>query len=184
MDLIHQRFNGATVTHGESEMTEVSKEAVEALVKALISVDETIKLDLIDATAVAFELKKQGFTISRAEPVGFEAAIKQLGEPDVATGHWSLDEGNLRWFVRQCARKPSMTDASEADSMLIKVLNFIERCRDLRIITGGSDADNKTAEREDLRTSADAIYKELEAVKWGVRVGPAMSEAELEREAR
>ena len=45
-----------------------------------------------------------------AEPVGFEAAIKKLGEPDDATGHWSLDEGNLRWFVGQCKADPAMSD--------------------------------------------------------------------------
>lgn len=31
--------------------------------------------------------------------------------PDEATGHWSLDEGNLRWFVGQCRAKPAMSEA-------------------------------------------------------------------------
>lgn len=63
---------------------------------------------IIMADIIEKHLASQGFTITRAEPapVGFDAAIKQLGEPDVATGHWSLDEGNLRWFVGQCKAEP------------------------------------------------------------------------------
>ena len=72
--------------------------------------------------------------------------------------------------------EPAMSEASEADPMLLKVLNFIERCRSLQIISGGGNAVDKAAEREDLRTSSDALYKELEAVNWGVRTAPSMSD--------
>jgi hypothetical protein len=74
--------------------------------------DESVPVRItgkIFAEKMFSSLLSQGFTITRTEPapVGFDAAIKQLGEPDVATGHWSLDEGNLRWFVGQCRAEPT-----------------------------------------------------------------------------
>lgn len=150
---------------------------------------------VIMAYILAENLSAQGFTITRAEPVpkvevpdGFKYTPAQQAVWDWWCEHQKAppvcdDLNNLVWQLDKLKSEPSMSEASEADPMLIKVLNFIERCRDLQIISGGGKAVDTAAEREDLRTSADAIYKELEAVKWGVRTASAMSEAELELEA-
>lgn len=61
------------------------------------------------ASFIVSNMVAKGFTIASSEPVGFEAAIKQLGEPD-DMNHWSLDEGNLRWFVGQCKAWSAMSD--------------------------------------------------------------------------
>ena len=81
-------------------MTEVSKEAVEAITKAMSNVDETIELDLIDATAVAFELKKQGFTITRAETSLSPEQMKALENAEVPKEHDHLN----------AELKPAMSD--------------------------------------------------------------------------
>lgn len=94
-------------------MTTTTPDAVEALHSALSRSSSVDDFSTGAPAEVIKHLNNQGFTITRAEPapVGFDAAIKQLGEPDEATGHWSLDEGNLRWFVGQCRAKPAMSDA-------------------------------------------------------------------------
>lgn len=61
-----------------------------------------------------------------------------------------------------------MTDAPQ-DPVLLEVLNFIERCRSLEIITGGPDSVDRSAERLVLRNDADILYRKLEAIKWGVQ---------------
>lgn len=101
-------------------MTEVSKEAVEALVKALSNVDETIELDLIDATAVAFELKKQGFTIARAETSLSPKQIKALEEAEVPKEHDHLN----------AELKPAMSEA-ELEREAVKLNSSVRVGRDL-----------------------------------------------------
>jgi len=104
---------------------------------------------IIMSDIIEKHLASQGFTIARAEPapVGFDAAIKQLGEPD-EINHWSLDEGNLRWFVSQCRAEPSMSEAelerearelslyagnnSDPDDMTIDVLSAIALAKKYR----------------------------------------------------
>lgn len=69
------------------------------------------------------------YAISRAEPAmttpeaptAFDEAIKKIGAPDESNGHWSLDEGNLRWFVSQCqqVQTPTPENVEEAIDQLL-----------------------------------------------------------------
>lgn len=56
-------------------------------------------------------------------------------------------------------------DAVEADPLLLEVLNFINKVSSLEIIVSGRR--NEQAEREILRREAAALYKKLDAAKWG-----------------
>lgn len=54
-------------------------------------------------------------------PTAFDEAIKKIGAPDESNGHWSLDEGNLRWFVSQCqqVQTPTPENVDEAIDQLL-----------------------------------------------------------------
>lgn len=65
--------------------------------------------------------------------------------------------------------------AAQQDPVLIEVLNFIELCRSLKITMGGGQTVDRAIEREQLCEKADALYKKLEAMKWGVKPAPVKS---------
>lgn len=62
------------------------------------------------------------------------------------------------------------SDVVNEDPLLLEVLNFIEMCRTLKITTGYGDTADAKVERVSIRDDADALYKKLDAVKWGTRL--------------
>ncbi len=69
--------------------------------------------------------------------------------------------------------------AADADPVLLEVLNFIELCRSLKITTGGGGLVDAKCERVELADKADALYKKLEAMKWGLLRTPDKSFEEI-----
>jgi hypothetical protein len=57
-------------------------------------------------------------------PTPFDEAIKKLGAPDEADGHWSLDEGNLRWFVSQCQQVKAQATPESLEEALHLIKDF------------------------------------------------------------
>ena len=71
-------------------------------------------------------------------------------------------------------------DAANTDPMLLKVLNFIQYCRTLEYTTGAGTIPDEALARRDIKVQADAIYKELDAIKWGVTAAPVNQPDTLE----
>ena len=71
-------------------------------------------------------------------------------------------------------------DAAHTDPMLLKVLQFIEYCRTVEYTTSAGKIPDEALARRDIKDQADALYKKLAAIKWGVTASPVNQPDTLE----
>lgn len=92
--------------------------------------------------------------------------------PDYEAGQpnnlWYKTKGMGTKYIRADLAETRPANGFQDQAQLLEVLNFIEKCRSFKVITGAADVVDHVIARSQLSTEADALYKKLEAKKWGV----------------